>query len=818
MTSEVNVPLTSGGGRVIMRTPRLAFRLLSAALCLVLPACGPSERVEPSDVAAVSDAVALEARPFQLQDVRLLDGRFQRAMQLDQEYLLSLDQDRLLHTFRVNAGLASSADPLGGWEAPDVELRGHTTGHYLTASALMFASTGDERFKRRAETMVSGLAEVQAALDARGFNAGYLSAFPEELFDRVERSERVWAPYYTIHKIMNGLLDVRTLTGSLEALEVLIRMADWVEGRVDRLSEGQQQAALETEFGGMNDLFANLYAVTGDPDHLDLARAFEHRAVLDPLARGEDPLDGLHGNTQIPKVIGAARQYELTGEQRYRDIATFFWSRVANHRSYVIGGNTYDERFFPVEDFSQQLGTVSAETCNTYNMLKLTRHLFAWSPSTETMDFYERGLFNHILGSQDPDTGMAMYYCPLRPGSFKTFATPGDSFWCCVGTGLENHAKYTDTIYFHDDESLYVNLFIASRLTWASKGLVVTQDTSFPDEDTMRLTVQAENPVTLALKIRYPGWATGGMDLTVNGEPQPVDAMPGTYVTLQREWRSDDTVVVRLPMSLHAEAMPDDPATVALLYGPIVLAGDLGTTGLDRAERYGRSAPRLTRMPPVDIVGLVGDMPTVLAGIEPVAGEPLRFRTTGIGQPRDVELGPFYRMFDTRYTVYWNRYTEAEWLQRVSDVAATEARRLAIGEQTVDAVDLNEPESEVQHGFRGESTSVEGEFESLPSRQAVGGWFSYDLQVDPEAPMTLMCTYRGSGGLLHSFDILVDGERVAIETLEYHPSEFLDREYDLPVSLTRGKTRVTVRFEAREGGVAGSLFDARMVRRLGDAR
>ena len=610
--TEVNIRRRPPTGEPIMRTcpfSLLTVSLLSAVVVLALTACGPSAGIA-TDTVGVPDAITLEARPFRLQDVRLLDGRFRGAMELDQQYLLSLDMDRLLHTFRINAGLATSARPLGGWEAPDVELRGHTTGHYLTANALMFASTGDERFKQWADTMVAELAVLQQALAARGANAGYLSAFPEELFDRVERRERVWAPYYTIHKLMNGLLDVHRLVDNSEALDVLIAMADWVKGRVGRLSDEQQQGALDTEFGGMNDMFANLYAVTGDPDHMDLARAFEHRAVLDPLARGEDALDGLHGNTQIPKAIGAARQYELTGDTRFRDIATSFWDRVANHRSYVIGGNTYDERFFPIDEFSQQLGTVSAETCNTYNMLKLTRHLFSWAPSTETMDFYERGLFNHILGSQDPDTGMVMYYCPLRPGSFKTFSTPDDSFWCCVGTGLENHAKYPDTIYFHDDDSLYVNLFIASELTWTDKGLVVTQHTEFPDEDTTRLTIQADAPVTMALKIRYPGWATDGMQLSINGDTRPVDDAPGTYVTVEREWQSGDTVLVRLPMSLQPETMPDDPTTFALLYGPVVLAGDLGTTGLDGAERYGRSAPRLTRVAPVELVGLVGDMTT----------------------------------------------------------------------------------------------------------------------------------------------------------------------------------------------------------------
>ena len=364
---------------------------------------------------------------------------------------------------------------------------------------------------------------------------------------------------------MVGLLDVYQLVENPQALKVVTRMADWVKGRVDRLSLEQQQHALDTEFGGMNDLLANLYAVTGNNDYLDLAKAFEHRAVLDPLAVGEDTLNGLHGNTQIPKIIGTARQYELTGEQRYRDIATFFWDRVANYRSYVIGGNTYDERFFPVDTFSQQLGTVSAETCNTYNMLKLTRHLFGWSPSAETMDFYERGLFNQILGSQDPKTGMVMYYCPLRPGSFKTYATPDESFWCCVGTGLENHAKYADTIYFFDDQSLYVNLFIASELTWMDKGLVVTQETTFPYTESTRLTLETEEPLELTLKIRYPGWALDGMDLMINGKPELIEATAGSYVSVRRVWNSGDIVEVGLPMSLRVETMPYDLNIFALL-------------------------------------------------------------------------------------------------------------------------------------------------------------------------------------------------------------------------------------------------------------
>ncbi|HEV3141268.1 MAG TPA: beta-L-arabinofuranosidase domain-containing protein, partial [Vicinamibacterales bacterium] len=388
--------------------------------------------------------VALRAEPFALTDVRLLDGPFKQAMQLDQEYLLALEPDRLLHNFRVNAGMTSTAKPLGGWEAPDVELRGHTVGHYMSALALMYASTGDARFKSRADLMVGELAKIQTAQAAK-FHAGYLSAFPEELFDRVDARQRVWAPYYTIHKIMAGLLDVNQLCGNAQALAVVTKMADWVKFRVDRLSEAQQQRALGTEFGGMNEVLANIYAATGNAEYLRVAHAFDHKAIFDPLSRHEDPLSGLHANTQFPKIIGAAREYELTGDARFQDIARFFWDRVVHHRTFVMGGNSDGEAFFPEEEFSKHLGASGPETCNTYNMLKLTRHIFEWSADADAMDFYERALFNHILPSQDPATGMVLYYCPLRPGAWKSFSTPDDSFWCCVGTGMENHTKYGDT-------------------------------------------------------------------------------------------------------------------------------------------------------------------------------------------------------------------------------------------------------------------------------------------------------------------------------------------------------------------------------------
>ncbi|HWI59158.1 MAG TPA: beta-L-arabinofuranosidase domain-containing protein, partial [Bacillota bacterium] len=357
-----------------------------AVFTLAPPLARASDKVPP--------AVARQAAPFDLQQVRLLDGPFREAMLRDKAYLLSLDPDRLLHTFRVNAGLPSSAQPYGGWEEPKCELRGHSVGHYLSACALMYASTGEEALKQRANLLVAELAKCQAAAPQQGFHPGYLSAFPESFIDRVEARQSVWAPWYTLHKIYAGLLDTYQLCGNPQALEVLARAADWIQYRVDHLSEAQMQKSLDTEFGGMNEVLANLYAVTGNPQHLRLARAFDHQRLFEPLAQREDRLDGLHANTQIPKMIGAAREYELTGETRYRDIAEYFWQRVAQRRSYVIGGHSDGEHFFPVTDFAKHLSPATTETCNTYNMLKLTRHLFGWEPNAQLMDFYERALYN----------------------------------------------------------------------------------------------------------------------------------------------------------------------------------------------------------------------------------------------------------------------------------------------------------------------------------------------------------------------------------------------------------------------------------------
>jgi hypothetical protein len=653
--------------------------LLATAFSLVITAAFPQTPVAvPASEAPVQPA-ALKAEPFPLAQVRLLDSPFQDAMLRDQKYLLSLDCDRLLHTFRLNAGLPSQAKPYGGWEAPSGELRGHSVGHYLSACSLMYASTGDARFKERADKIVAGFAECQAALGSNATHYGFLSAWPESFIDRVEAGRQVWAPWYTLHKIMAGLFDASQLTGNAQALSVLANMADWVKFRVDRISVDQMQRSLQTEYGGMNEVLANLYGVTGNADYLKTAEAFNQKTLFDPLAAGEDRLNGLHANTQIPKMIGAARQYELTGDKRDADIAGFFWDRVALHRSYVIGGHSDREHFFATNDFARHLTAETAETCNTYNMLKLTRHLFEWNPSAASMDFYERALYNDILASQDPDQGMFVYLMSLKPGHFKTYSTPENSFWCCVGTGMENHAKYGDTIYFHNDNSLYVNLFIPSELSWPDKGLSVRQETKFPESDTTRLSLKAAKPVSLAMQIRWPEWS-GKLTVKVNGRSQTISGQPGSYVSLSRTWKDSDRVDIQFAMKLHTEPLPGTSNIVALLYGPLVLAGELGTNGMP--SPYARNQGDQVRVQDPPVPAFVGDTTSLLNQIKSTR-TPLVFQTKTLGQTNGVKLVPFYRANHERYTVYWNLVSAAD-AKKGSAALSSEAElamRRALDEQ-----------------------------------------------------------------------------------------------------------------------------------------
>jgi DUF1680 family protein len=567
--------------------------------------------------------------------------------------MLGLDPDRLLHMFRVTAGLPSSAQPYGGWEAPINELRGHFTGHYLSACALMFAQTGDETVKQRGTQLIVELGKCQQAL-----GDGYLSAFPRELFERLRNGKRVWAPFYTYHKIMAGLLDSYLLMHNGQALTMLKGMADWTGSWAQALSDAELQKTLNVEHGGMTEVLYNLAAVSGISKYFELGHRFDHERILGPLAAGRDELTKVHGNTNVPKIIGAARRFELNGEPRSRDLARYFWEEVAGKRSYATGGSTSGEAWMGEPNrLAHTLGEYTQETCVTYNMLKLTRHLFTWSPDAAYADYYERAFFNGIMGTQHPADGEKVYYTPLASGFWKLFGTPGYGFWCCHGSGVENFAKAGDSIYFHDESGIYVNLFIASEAHWPAKGIRLIQETQFPESDAMSFTVRNNSkPIRMSLRVRVPYWANGANTARLNGKSLKFTSGAASYFVIDRVWRDGDRVELRLPMSLHAAAMPDDPSIQALMYGPLVLAGRLGTDGITNDNRRAiptppREVPEYKDPKPPKAPELNAATSELSDWIKPVSGKSLEFRT--VNQAKDFTLVPLYRLFDERYAVYW---------------------------------------------------------------------------------------------------------------------------------------------------------------------
>jgi DUF1680 family protein len=596
---------------------------------------------------AAADRIIVQ--PFDLSRVRLRPGPFLDAMRINQQYLLRENPDRLLHTFRITAGLPTSAEPLGGWEAPENELRGHFTGHYLSACAMGSVTLGDDALKQRAALMVGELAKCQQ-------KNGYLSAFPEEFFDRLREGRGVWAPFYTLHKIMAGLLDVHTLTGNAQALDVLKGMAAWTGSWTQPLQESHMQRVLEREYGGMNEVLYNLAAVTGSRQYQAVAHKFDHERFFAPLALGRDELKGLHVNTNIPKVIGAARRYETMGDQRSRDIAEYFWNEVTSKRSYSTGGTSNGEGWNTEPGkLSTELGGYSQECCVTYNMLKLTRHVFGWTADPRAADYYERALYNGILGTMNPADGEKLYYVPMGSGYWKLWGPQPTTYWCCTGSGAESFSKFTDSIYFHDDDGLYVNLFIPSDLDWREKGLRVAQDTRFPEADSTTLTISADKPVKMPLRVRVPYWATQGGSVKVNDRALEAFAAPSSYFVLNRTWQNGDKVEITMPMSLHTHPMPDDPSLQSVMYGPIVLAARLGTEGL--TPDVLRAAPTKPRQVPAYKGKGLPD-PTIKAkgadaslAVKPAGTKPLEFQTTG--QERELSLIPLYQVYDERYAVYF---------------------------------------------------------------------------------------------------------------------------------------------------------------------
>lgn len=777
---------------------------MTLAGMILLSSC--SKPANPRISTQGPEVVDFKVLPFEITEVKLLDGPFKHATELNIRSLLNYEPDRLLAKFRSEAGLKPKAEHYHGWE--DNTIAGHSLGHYLTAVSLMYQTTGDKRFLDRVSYIV---AELDTCQQADG--EGYIGAFPdgkkileEEVAKGDIRSKGfdlngLWVPYYTQHKVMMGLMDAWRLCGNEKALQVNIRFADWLETVIKNLNDDQVQEMLNCEHGGINEALAELYGATGNEKYLKMSRVFHHKAILDSLAHEKDILPGKHANTQIPKLIGLARRYELTADSSDRKAAEFFWDRVVNHHSYVTGGHCDHEYFGPPDTLRNRLSDGTTETCNVYNMLKLSAHLFEWEAKPEVADFYERALFNHILSSQHPGDGRVIYNLSLEMGGYKAYQDPM-WFTCCIGTGMENHSKYSRDIYYHNNEELYLAQFIASELSWKEKGLTLTQTTAYPEEQGTQLKFGCANPLPLTLQIRYPYWAEEGITIQVNGKDQKIKEKPGSFIAIDRTWENGDVVDIKFPFTLRFETMPDDTNRVAFLYGPLVLAGDLGP------QDDPKSAD------PFYVPVFVTEDRNPNDWTKPEEGKANIFRTVSTGQPVDIELKPFYKTHERRYSVYFDLFPEGDWDRYQEEYRMKEEERKKIEQMTIDFFQPGEMQPERDHRFNSEKSWAET-FKHRRFREADrGGWLSFEMGVNAGQPMALVFEYWGGFPGSRTFDILVNDMKIATENISnVKPGEFFYKSYDLPDQLTVNGGRITVKIVPAEGHRAGPVFGVRTIKR-----
>ncbi|MBC7849230.1 MAG: glycoside hydrolase family 127 protein [Chitinophagaceae bacterium] len=750
----------------------------------------------------VAPKVPIKAFAFNLQSVELLQSPFATAMSKDSAYLLLLKPNRLLHRFHANAKLPVKDSVYGGWESEG--LSGHTLGHYLSAASMMYISTKNAAFKQNVDYVVAELERCQVAR-----KSGYVGAIPKEdsIFGNVAKGNIKsggfdlnggWSPWYTVHKVMAGLVDAYLYCDNKQALKVVTGMADWTYNTINHLPDSLRLKMLNCEYGGMNDVLANIYSITGNKKYLDLSYKFYDEFVMGKLAKRIDPLPGKHSNTNVPKAIGSARQYQLTGTESDATIASFFWETMVDHHTYVIGGNSNYEYCGRPDSLSDRLSDNTCETCNTYNMLKLTRHLFAVKPTVKLMDYYERALYNHILASQNPTNGMMCYFVPLRMGTKKQFSDSFNTFTCCVGSGIENHSKYAEAIYNEgSDGSLYVNLFIPSKLNWKSKGWTIEQQTSFPASDKIKLLFQTKSRKSLTLRIRKPSWATSGITISLNKKAISYTYDDAGYIVVKNDFKANDFLELSVPMNLYTEAMPDNPNRIAIKYGPIVMAGLLG------------------KKRPDPVFGT----PVFLTGNRNVSewisttGEPLTFQTKNTGKPFDVTLLPFYQVYDQYYSVYWDYFTNESWTKLQEEYNAEKERAKQVEERTIDYFRIGEMQPERDHNLKASEQSYVDDALGVKGREARrNNYFSFEMTVQPDTKQNLLLTYIGDDRD-RKFDIVVDS--VKIQTVEWKggkTGKFYDVEYPLDASLLQGKTKINIRIEANYGKTAGRVFGVRTVK------
>lgn len=759
---------------------------------------------------------------FPLTAVQLLESPFYRAQNTDLEYILEMDVDRLLAPYLIDAGLEPKAPRYGNWE--NTGLDGHIGGHYLSALSMMYASTGNPEMKRRMDYMIDELWKCQ-----QKNGNGYIGGVPngKEVWDAIQQgninagnfslNDR-WVPLYNIHKIYAGLRDAYLHGGSDKARVMLIALTDWMIDITRDLSEEQLQEMLRSEHGGLNEVFADVADLTDDEKYLQLAKRFSHQQILSPLLQGDDELTGMHANTQIPKVIGYERVAEINEDQDWSDAASFFWETVTENRSVSIGGNSVREHFNPIDDFSNMIASNQGpETCNTYNMLRLTKMLFLGNPDRKYTDYFERALYSHILSTQHPDGGF-VYFTPMRPQHYRVYSQPHESFWCCVGSGLENHAKYGELIYAHTNEDLYLNLFIPSALNWEEKQVEINQVTAFPYEESSTLEIQVEKPTVFGLKIRKPSWLTeGGFSISINGEMQTLAPAENGYVSVTRTWNNGDNVTMELPMKLQMERLPDGSPWASFIYGPMVLAAVTDSTNLPGMwaddSRMGHVAAGdfypLDEAPMI----VVNNNADALSGVKPVPGEPLSFNLSDVVYPEkynDLKLVPFYQIHEARYVMYWSLIAEENLDAKLEALKKKEKEMLALEAITVDQVATGEQQPETEHYFQGERTwtgNTRGAF-----WRSGRGWFSYDLDNPAKSARTIRITYFG-GNEDKNFDILLNDEFLAtVEMNESTSDDFYTVDYIIP-NFILNNDGFTIRFEAKGDDSIAEIYYIRLLDR-----
>ncbi|WP_028295959.1 glycoside hydrolase family 127 protein [Olivibacter sitiensis] len=758
---------------------------------------------------------------FSLEDVRLTESPFSEAQETDRAYIMKLDPDRLLAPFRKEADLAVRKESYGNWESTGLD--GHIGGHYLSALANMYASTADSAIGKRLEYMISELADCQ-----KSNGNGYVGGIPDgkalwkEIAEgKIEASSfslnGKWVPWYNIHKLYAGLCDAYLLAHNEQAKDVLVKLSEWCLGLTDNLTDEQMQEMLISEHGGMNETFAYVASITKDKRYVRLAQRFSDRRILNPLLEGRDELNGLHANTQIPKVIGFYSVAQLTDEQEWAKAARFFWNTVVNKRTISIGGNSVREHFHPSDNFSSMLESVEGpETCNSYNMLKLSKQLFLTKPSPELIDYYERTLYNHILSSQHPQGGF-VYFTPMRPRHYRVYSRVDEGFWCCVGSGLENHGKYGELVYAHNGEDLFVNLFIPSTLNWKEKGAKISQDTKFPFEEATEIKINLERKRLFTVYIRKPSWVKdSGFQVKVNGKRvAATEDVVSSYIAVERTWKNGDIVSVSLPMETTLEQMPDQSPWYSFVHGPIVLAAAVDSSGLDGLFADGSRMGHIAHGPlyPIDKAPLlVGEPAEILQSLRPVEGEPLTYNITNAYYPEHegtLELKPFFQLHDARYMLYWMQTSPENLDSIVLKLQEEEQAMLELESRTIDKITPGEQQPESDHGFKGERTES-GVFQDRHWRHA-RGWFSYNLKNPGKDAQTLRITYFG-GDKGRSFDIYVNDK--LLERVTAH-AEGQDGFYDVDYELADGMTSdpvLNLKFVAQKGSVAGGVYYIRLLR------